>query len=192
MGTTQKIAICLPTNRGLKPKCLQSLLEIVSKQGSYEIFVSTEGFTTAENRTWLAVKAVKSGATHILWVDDDMIYAPDTLERLLSHDKDIVGAKYHVRREVLEGNPDVIGYLNPEDKDRTDLFECESLGGGCVLTKTEVFKKIPQPWFSYEFDQNGMVTTSHDWFFSRKARANGYTLWCDGSLYPGHIALKEW
>lgn len=189
-----KIAIGLPTNRGLRPKCLQSILQLLAyKKYDYEIIVSTKGYNTAENRAYIAAQAVKSGATHLFCIDDDMIYAPDTLERLLAYDKDIVGAKYHVRSDIKDGNGDVIGYLDEEnDKNRTDLFECEALGGGCVLIKTEVFKKIPQPHFWYKIHETGMVTMSQDWFFCEKAREHGYKLYCDGSLYPAHIGEKEY
>ena len=98
MGVT-KIAICLPANMGVKPKTLQSLLEMVAfKSHDYVILVANEGYNTAENRNLMASQAIKAECTHTLFVDADMIYEKDTLERLLAHDKDIVGAKYAIRR----------------------------------------------------------------------------------------------
>lgn len=186
MGTN-KIGICLPTNRGLRPKCLQSLLDLIAyKQHDFHILISTEGFNTAENRTWLAAQAVKAGCTHIFWVDDDMIYEKDTLEKLLEHDKDIVGARYANRR----GSGEVIAYL--EEKSDTDLFKCSALGGGCVLIKADVFRKVPQPWFWYKILPTGAVSMSHDWYFCEKARESGYEVWCDPTIKPGHIGIKEY
>lgn len=183
-----KIAIALPTNRGLKPKTLQSLLELIAyKNFNFEIIIGTEGFTTAENRTWMTVKAIKAGCTHLFCVDDDMIYEKDTLEKLMSHNKDIVGARYANRR----GAGEVIGYKEGIASD-TELFECESLGGGCVLIKSEVFTKVPQSWFWYKIADNGMVTMSHDWYFSEKAREHGYKIYCDPTIKPGHIGTKEY
>jgi GT2 family glycosyltransferase len=182
-----KIAIALPTNRGLKPKTLQSLMELVAyKPYSYEILVATEGFNTAENRTWLVAQAGKRDCTHVFFVDDDMIYEKDTLEKLLAHDKDIVGARYANRR----GSGEVIGYLG-ERVEGEELFECAALGGGCVLVKMDVFKKLPQPWFWYKIAPTGAVLMSHDWFFCELARNNGYQVWCDPTINPGHIGKKE-
>lgn len=181
-----KICLALPTNRGLKPRTLQSLLELVAyKQYDYHILISQKGFNTAENRTWLTAQAGKAGCTHIFFVDDDMVYEKDTLEKLLSHDKDIVGARYANRR----GEGVVIEYLDGERND--DFFECAALGGGCVLVKMDVFRKVQQPWFWYKIADNGMVTMSHDWYFCEKAREYGYKVWCDATIRPGHIGLKE-
>lgn len=184
MGNT-KIGIALPTNRGLKPKCLQSVLEMLAyKPYDYEILVSTEGFTTAENRTWLTAQLVKKGCTHILFLDDDMVYERDTLERLLRHDKDLVGAKYANRR----GDGEVVEYL--EDKNALNLFKVKALGGGCVLIKAEVFHKVEQPWFWYEILPSGAVSMSNDWYFCKKATEAGYDIWCDPTLMPGHLGEK--
>lgn len=186
MEPSVKIAVALPTNRGLKPKTLQSLLELIAyKDFNFNIIIGTEGFNTAENRTWLTVKAIKEGATHIFFVDDDMIYEPDTLQKLLSHDKDIVGARYANRR----GEGEVIEYMNGQINE--GVFECVTLGGGCVLIKADVFKKVPQPWFWYKTAPSGAVTMSHDWFFCEKARESGYKIWCDGTIKPGHLGKKE-
>ena len=153
----------------------------------FAIVVGTEGFNTAENRTWMTVKAIREGATHLFFVDDDMIYEPETLEKLLALDKDIVGARYANRR----GSGEVIEYLG-ERVDGEELFECAALGGGCVLIKAEVFQKVPQPWFWYKIADNGMVTMSNDWYFCEKARENGYKIWCDPTINPGHIGKKEY
>lgn len=182
-----KIAIALPTNRGVKPKTLQSLMELVAyKRYSYEIIVATEGFNTAENRTWLVAQAGKRDCTHVVFVDDDMVYEKDTLEKLLAHDKDIVGARYANRR----GSGEVIEYIG-ERVEGDDLFECVALGGGCLLVKMEVFKKLPQPWFWYKIAQTGAVLMSNDWFFCEVARNNGFKVWCDPTIKPGHIGKKE-
>ena len=181
MGSTH-IALLLPTNRGLKPKTLQSLLELVAHTPVQTVLVSSEGFTTAENRTWLAAQAIKRGATHLFFVDDDMVYERDTLEKLLKQDKDIVGAKYANRR----GTGEVVEYLEDGKEN-----EVKALGGGCVLIKAEVFKKVHQPWFWYKIAPSGAVTMSHDWFFCEKAREAGYKIYLDTTIKPGHIGKQE-
>lgn len=154
------------------------------KGTGYKTIVGTEGFNTAENRTWLAVKAIREGATHLFFVDDDMIYEEDTLERLLEHDKDIVGAAYANRR----GDGDVVGEISESEG---VLKEVSALGGGCVLIKKEVFEKLSQPWFWYEINDAGAVTMSHDWWFCKKAKEEGFEIWLDPTIRPKHIAKKE-
>lgn len=184
MNITTKIMLGLPTNRGVKPRTAESLLRLAAHSKIVPI-VSTKGYNTAENRNWIAAQAIKKGCSHLLLVDDDMIYEPDSLERLLKHDKDIIGATYYTKYE----NPQlVIEYLDEKDG---DLFKCKALGGGLLLIKTEVFLKTPQPWFGYKWHDNGMIKMSNDWFFCEKAREAGFDIWVDMTLKPRHIGEKE-
>ena len=182
-----KIAIGLPTNRVIKPKTAQSLLRLTANSKA-EIIVSTKGYNCAENRNYIAAQAVKKGCTHLFHVDDDMIYEPDTLERLLKVDKDIVGGLYKTKYEVQDF---VIEYLHSGDMP-SSLFECAALGTGLLLVKTEVYKKTPQPWYGYEWFDNGMVKESVDWTFCKKARHNGFKVWCDPSVRAKHIGQYEY
>jgi hypothetical protein len=185
-----KIACGLPTNRLIKPKTAKSLLELVNHtKHELEIIVSTKGYNCAENRNWIAAQAVKRGCTHLFHVDDDMIYEPDTLDRLLKHDKDIIGGLYKTKYPEVQDY--VIEYLHtiqPHDK----LFECAALGTGLLLVKTEVYLKTPQPWYGYIWFDNGMVKESVDWVFCKNARKSGLKVWCDPLVKAAHIGLYEY
>lgn len=185
---SKKIAICLPANMGVRPKTLQSLLRLVAGR-QYIILIAKEGFNTAENRNLLVAQAVRADCTHAFFVDADMVYSFDVIDRLLEHDKDIIGGLYRVRHET-EDNPLIIEYYT----ERNDLFpfKCKALGGGCLLIKTEVFKKITQPHFWYKINDNGMVTMSNDWWFCEKARETGYEIWCEPTINPIHLGQYEY
>jgi len=181
--------IGIPTNRLIKAKTASSLLNLVnySKNIDFSILTSTRGYNTSENRNYIASQVVKSGCSHLLFIDDDMIFLEDTLERLLVHDKDIIGGVYKTKYEIQE---DVIEYL--DDKRPSELFKVGAIGTGCLLIKTEVFKKVPQIWFNYEWFPNGMVKMSHDWLFCHKAREYGFDVWADPTLEIKHIGLYEY
>ena len=181
-----KIAIGLPTNRLIKPKTAQSLLDLVANsEYEFKILISTRGFNTSENRNWIATQAVNSGCDYLFFVDDDMILPSDTLEELLLCEKDIVGGVYKTKYEVQE---DVVEYLN--DERPTGLFEVKALGTGCLLIKTDVFKVLSQPWFKYEWNENGSIKRSHDWIFCEDARNAGYEVWALNTLPIKHIGQK--
>ena len=183
-----KIAIGLPTNRLIKPKTALSLLRLIAhSKHDYYFIVSTRGYNTAENRNYIAAQAIKNGCAYLLCVDDDMIYESDTLDKLLAHNKDIVGGLYNTKYEMQE---EVIEYLHSGKKPE-HLFKCAALGTGLLLIKTDVFRKLLQPWFGYVWYDNGMVKESIDWFFCRKARENGFDIWCDPQTMAKHIGLKE-
>ena len=180
-----KIVIGLPTNRLIKPKTAQSLLELAANsKHELKIIVSVKGYNTAENRNYIAVQAVKQGCDYLFLCDDDMIYRPDTIDRLLAHGKDIVGGLY--KTKYPEKQDYLIEYL---DEEKEGLFECVALGGGLLLIKCDVFKKIPQPWFGYIWHDNGMVKESNDWFFCKKAREHRFKIWCDSTIQAKHIGL---
>ena len=48
----------------------------------------------AHGRNLIVEAAKEFNCTHILFVDDDMAYKPESLEQLLSHDLDIVTGLY--------------------------------------------------------------------------------------------------
>ena len=183
-----KITIGIPTNRLIKPKTANSLLNLVAYT-KHEIIplVSTRGYNTSENRNYIAAQAVKNGSTHLFFVDDDMVIPEDTLDRLLKHDKDIIGGIYKTKYEV---QADVCEYFDEERP--TGLFKVKAIGTGCLLIKTEVFTKLPQPWFKYEWNQNGSVKRSHDWIFCEDAIRNGYDVWADNTIKLGHIGSKTY
>ena len=182
-----KIAIGVPTNRLIKPKTTQSLLALVAySKLDYEIIISTRGFNTSENRNYIATQACNKGCSHLFFVDDDMIFPPCTLEKLLLLDKDIIGCVYNTKYEV---QAPVVEYLNEKEE---GIFKCGAIGTGCLLIKTEVFKKIPQIWFTYEWNDNGSIRMSHDWLFCHKAREYGYEVWANSTIEVKHIGLKAY
>jgi len=187
-----KIAIGIPTNRLIKPKTALSLLQLVAhSKYDYEIIVSSRGFNTSENRNYIAAQAVNRDCSHLFFVDDDQVFEPDTLDRLLARNKDIVGTIYNTKYEIQTPN---IEYL--DENKPTGFFKCKALGTGCLLIKTDVFKKIPQNykgqngWFNYIWNDNGSVRMSHDWLFCHNARECGFDIWADETIKVGHIGLK--
>ena len=96
-----KITIGIPTNRLIKPKTAQSLLNLVAySKHDYIILISTRGYNTSENRNWIAAKAINNGCDYLFFVDDDMILPKEALERLLEANKDIIGGVYLTKYEV--------------------------------------------------------------------------------------------
>ena len=181
-----KIAIGVPTNRLVKPKTAQSLLDLVAySEHDYKILVSSRGYNTSENRNWIATQAVNSGCDYLFFVDDDQVFPPETLEELLLCEKDIVGGVYKTKYEVQE---DVCEYL--DDERPQGLFKVKAIGTGCLLIKTDVFRKLPQPWFKYEWNENGSVKRSHDWIFCEDARNTGYDIWAINTLPIKHLGQK--
>ena len=178
----KKIAIGIPTNRGLKAKMAESLLNLVANtEAEYHFILATEGYTIAENRNYIASQALKNNCEYLLMADDDMTFPANTLQKLLDTGKRIVGVLSYSR--MLPLKPTVV----PVDKITNELFECKEVGGGVLLIDTKVFKEIKQPWFDVETHPFGMVKVGEDAYFCHKAREQGIKVWCLPTLQIGHL-----
>jgi hypothetical protein len=132
------------------------------------------------------VEALKHNSSHVLCLDSDMKFPPDTLKRLLHWNKAIVGCTYSQRRSPRA--------LTHESMDRTTnldrskpLQEVRSLGFGCILIRTDVLRATPRPWFEVELstklDATGVEEhRSEDRLFCDKARAAGFEVFLDVAL----------
>lgn len=149
------------------------------------------GSDIAQNRNKLVQQSLDY--THLLFIDSDMVFEPDTLERMLKHDKDILGLAANKRKLPLET------VVKPLDGDITKpipqgLFEAESCGTGIMLIKTDVFKYLQDiafPWFEFSYDDKG-ERVGEDVEFCRKARGAGYEIWVDSSIPVGHLGVYQY
>lgn len=178
-----KVAVAVITNRGIKAKTALSLMNLVSAT-KVPVFplVASEGFTIAENRTYCVIQAIKNSCTHMLFIDDDMVFPEDTLDKLLAHSKPIVGVNSHSRMLPLTTTVTFEGDEMPKE-----LFECQQVGFGVALIDLSIMQAIPQPWFGFETAINGKILNGEDGWLCDRARSNGFSVWCDPTLSVGHI-----
>ena len=154
--------------------------------------MATEGYHIAENRNMLAAKSIQYGCSHLFMIDDDMIFPENALETLLSRDKEIIAINYHPRQlntgyMVWKKGDDKLSKI-AEDNLPTEPFECEEIGFGTVLIKTDLFMKIDRPWFDWIEHETGMIKVGEDAFFCHKVREKGIDVWCDPTIKPtGHV-----
>lgn len=179
-----KILIGSLTNRGFRAKTVESLMNL---HIPYEkvFYVATQGYHIAENRNWLAFKAINEECDYLFMVDDDMVFPPCTLTRMVGHQKDIVGvvAKSRTGENVIQ----IDGKVPKDEEIPKELFECDALGTGVILIKTDILKTIPYPFFSFKSDINGVTVQGEDWSFCKKVKDKGYKIFCDPTIQVGHI-----
>lgn len=145
------------------------------------------------SRNYLATAAVKMEADYILWLDSDMVFPSDTLERLWKdRDKgDIVTGIYYRRVEpykpVLYSRLDIddngCQWENCEDI-KDEIFEVEGCGFGCVLTPTNVFIDVMNRFGNMFSPINGV---GEDLSFCWRAKQCGYNIVADPGIQLGHV-----
>ncbi len=142
--------------------------------------VIIKGCYVHRNRNEAIQRARKTGATHILFVDTDMVFDKSAVTQLLAADKDIVGANYNKR--MLPQTPIV-------KEEIKELSQVEFVPTGLMLIKLSIFDTLPEPWFYYDppTATGDQGVTDDDKFFCRAARNAGFEVWCDPTIHVGHI-----
>ena len=150
-------------------------------------------------RNTLAKKAIDGGFDRVLWLDSDMVFEPDLLERLSAHidaGLEFVTGMYYTRRtpaepvilEKLELITHEDGTYTPVKKAVGNypdgLFRIAGCGFGAVMTTTDLIRKCG--WLPF-FPVAGF---GEDYSFCMRAREAGTELWCDGSIQLGHIGTS--
>lgn len=191
-----KITLAVPTNRRVNPKTAQSVMDLVARGGyDFHIVIAEEGYTVAENRNFIATRAVNNLSDYLLMIDDDMTVEPEALDKLIANDKDICGVAYHPRTETgtitkyLDETHAVKLEENDDPKYKT-CFKCYATGTGVILIKCSVFVRIPRPWFMFEYHETGQCKLGEDWYFCILAGRYGIETWCDPRIGVTHIGEK--
>ena len=141
------------------------------------------GCEIASSRNRAVHEARKVKATHLLFVDYDMFFDPETISKLLEQDKDIIGAAYNMRKDPPKSTAVPIETPAPEDKP----FKCHILGTGLMLINMKVFDTFESPWFIFAWQKDGTMLYGEDSFFCQKAIAAGTDVWADPTLGVKHI-----
>lgn len=147
-----------------------------------------------QGRHRLVDYALEADCSHILWLDDDMAFPRDTLRRLLAHKLPIVAANCTMRRMPVTTTAQRDGERVPSSG-KSGLEEVETVGMAVMLTETEIFRKLPQPWFAMPYDKLSPNTyMGEDVFFCKLARHFGYRIMIDHdlSVQIGHVGQLEY
>lgn len=192
----KKLCIGMPNMGFMKietSQCLiASLFRTVMDQGCGLHMIMPYGCYIDENRNQCAKEAMDIGASHLMFIDSDMVFPDDGILRLASLNKRIIGANYNRRTLPLTSTvkiADEKGSLLEVSGDRIPKypFKAYAVGTGFMLIQTDVFLLLGKPWFFYEYDLEKDDTIGEDIYFCKKARAKGIDVWCDPTIEVKHI-----
>ena len=175
---------------------LTQLIKTSENAGIETFLFFNSGSVLLNQREKLVTSSLEVESDYILWLDSDMTFPSTTLLRLLSHDKDIVGCNYMKR-----SNPQTpVAYKKIGDWDswvsldeQEDLVKVEGVGMGCVLTKTDLFKKINKPFFEFTYNKETDDWLGEDFNLFTKFRDIGESLYIDTNLSReiGHLGIYK-
>lgn len=179
------IAIGIPTAGSISVETVMSLLDVLSETLTTRLFF-VKGSLIHANRTTIVLQALEAQCTHLFFIDSDMQLETGVLSKLLQHNKDIVSVNCYRKKLPL------ISVIVPLDKDNgkempNELFECESVGLACTLINLKIFESMPVPYFVQGWMEDGVTPLGEDIYFCKKAKQNGFKIWCDPTIKTGHI-----
>lgn len=188
-----KIAIARPVLDGIEALSERSLFEMIGATRGHQLFyTSCIGCSIIhEARNELVRQAYKYDFDAILMIDADMVFPADTLNRLIDHDKPIVGVLYSSRVKenlpnVFDYRPDKNQYIRKPLMRNTGLHKVDAIGTGIILIKREVIEAVRSPYFFFSSD------FSEDINFCHRAKECGYDSYCDTDLSIGHIGKTQY
>ncbi|MBV8548452.1 MAG: hypothetical protein JO126_03230 [Alphaproteobacteria bacterium] len=188
MTSTTRVAIAVPSGDMVHAEFAMRLANMCLNPGASCFIVNARSSLVMVGRNQCVQAVQLAGASHLLFLDSDIVFPTDLISRLLAHDKDIVGGLYVQRAPphrpvgmTLEGKVEAV----PDG-----LHRMASLPTGCMLIKMGVFSALQQPWFNTR--TVGDKIMGEDVYFSENARQAGFDIWCDGTLSRelGHIGAK--
>lgn len=138
--------------------CLTSIVNIQKREGDEgpRFLNGTKGYVS---RQILVDTFMESDHDFVLLLDHDMVYEPDTLEKLRSHELPFVSG-YYLRRQAspiysvwyhpFSGEWPHENFLDDPEQDR--LYELGGSGWGCMLVHRDVFTETRENVLKGELD----------------------------------------
>lgn len=205
-----RVLIAIPTFESITPDTFKAIWDI--DRGGHEVsFEFVRGYDCATARNRIAQMALDGGYDHLLMVDNDVTPPSDALVNLLSHGVDCVSGFYlHRNADNRPGDRTCVcrlldakgkAYFNyPLESEYTvgelagmrergeHLVEIHGGGMGCVLVRTDVFRRVAYPWFdwvNYRDERRNML--SEDLYFCEELRKKGIPRHVDTRVACGHL-----
>jgi GT2 family glycosyltransferase len=169
--------------------------QLQKPEGYRPLVVGGTSVDMARNELVRAFLAIPE-ASHLLFLDDDVLPPEDAIPRLMAHDLPIVSGLYFKRgapyvpvawrfargKRVNDG---ARGGTEPLLDYRPGLQEVAAVGAGLLLIRREVLENIPEPWFATHYP-----VCSEDAYFCELARAAGFKVYLDADVKAGHLSVS--
>lgn len=185
------VNIATPHNGDIEAQYVGHLINML-QSSPYAVKVNLRcGCYVAKNRNALLDKC---DADYLFFIDSDMAFPPDVLNKLMALDKDIAGALYFHRNPPhiplvytkMKKGKGFDPILNYPDKP----FECDAVGTGLMLIKKKVIKHFKGTYPFNHIRVSDEFELGDDLSFCKRAKEAGFEIWCDPTIPTGHITRQ--
>jgi len=202
-GSPDSCCILVPVGGHIEHDCDRSLLEL--ERRGYTVRRVYGYAAIDQGRSQMATDALRDGFRDLLWIDSDIGFDPDDIERLRGNPHSIVCGIYPkkaVRALACHVLPGTTQIMFGRDG---GIIEIKYAATGFLLTRAEVYKDIKafhrlpdcnlqfgRPMVPYFLplltdDGQGPWYLGEDYAFCHRARAAGHSVMADTRLRLWHI-----
>lgn len=194
-----KLSITVISNRDQKPHFTQCLADLLCHTFIHANRIGIKAIIPKIGRQWSALPngrqaalddAIAQGSTHLLSIDDDMKFPPNTLEVMASRKVQAIGVNA-VLKDPSERKFTAYGFngINIDSRSKTGIEEVEFAGFGVFLLELSAVKNIPLPHFAMPWNEKTQRCDQEDHFLCAKLRNNGVKIYIDHdvSQHIGHV-----
>jgi GT2 family glycosyltransferase len=196
------ITLGTPHNGDITPEYLMSMLTTQSHMlinSKYNLRIDIrEGCYVHQSRN-IMFRRCKDD--YLMFIDTDMAFPADGIEKLIKLDKDIVGGLYYNRKDAipLAFNANAEGKYQKIESVPDAPFQCDAIATGFMLIKKKVIDKFNEeidskrlkalPFDFIRFEADGFEL-GEDMAFCRRAKELGFEIWCDPTMELVHVGKK--
>ena len=193
MNETPKILIAVPCMDTVAAQFSQALAMLEKEGKTLVSFVI--GSLIYNSRNDLVKQAMTLDCSHILWLDSDMVFPPETLKYLFKEMEetgaDFISGLYF--RRCAPFSPVAFDTLEIKDGKATwtdytgelsGLHEVGAVGFGCALVKTDMLLEMAATYGDFF---GPIANVGEDLAFCWRARQLGYKILLDCNLKLGHV-----
>ena len=190
------IVIAIPCMDTVKTGFMASLVNMDKPEGTL-LFIQ-ENTLIYDARNIISSVAITQGFDRVLWLDSDMRFDPDLMERLnadMDQGRDFVSGLYCTRKPPCvpcvysairygETEDGFVSERDPITEIPKGVFEIAGAGFGGVMTSVKLLKAV---WEKYGQPFAPLYRLGEDLSFCYRASQLGFKLWCDPDIKLGHI-----
>jgi hypothetical protein len=181
-----KLFVAYPSYNGLTEEFVRCLLRTThAKPCAMELRDWPGDSAIGRARNNCAAEFLSSDCTDLLFIDTDLIFSPDHIARIVSHDVDIVGGCYPKKQKQLSWVLNTLeGHASPDPD--TGLQRVRYMGTGFLRIRRSVFERMIEayPEIAYRPDAGEQGGDKHDFFT--------FGVYRDQPDKPGRYLSEDW
>jgi Sulfotransferase domain len=204
----RRCVVLVPYTGSIEPECEEALKEL--ERRGYAVR-RVRGFAAIDQaRNQLATDAIIDGYEETFWIDSDIGFHPDAVDRLRSHQQPIVCGIYPQKGKRSLACHALVGTPHLKFGKDGALNEILYAGTGFLLVRREVYLRMQRelglpacnerfghpmvPYFQplVHADEDGAWYLAEDYAFCQRAHTCGYRILADTSIRLWHIGKHRY